>query len=125
MSISTINVQHLPSSNVTVTDWMNGYLKSKNASKQDFIGIGVSLQILIAELFEEIEVLCTQVTNSAIPSVKEDLAKISKQIDDLRSGVSDLRTPKSLGSSELTERLEQISALNRARSNIDAVKQRL
>ena len=87
--------------------------------------MNVSVQLLISEMLEEIEVLCTQVTNSSIPAVRDSLDTISKEVDTLKRELEGPIPPKSLYSSDLSQRLEQISELNRARSNIDAVKQRL
>jgi hypothetical protein len=104
---------------------MNEYIAKNSLTRNDFTNMNVSIQLLMSELFEEMEVLCTQVTTSAIPLIKDDLRSVTEDAGIIKEEIHKLIIPKSLSSRELSDKLEEIDKLNRARANIDAVKQRL
>ena len=121
----TIKVADLPVSGVDVIDWLNQFIKTNNVAQSDLTGLSVSLQLIIAELMEQLELLSTQISNTALPCVHDGFAEVSKEVDAIESELSHLVTPGDLKASDLSHHLNAIADLNRARANIELVKQRL
>jgi hypothetical protein len=112
----------LPSGDVT--EWVN----SRLSTKADLAQMSVSAQVLVTELLEEMELLSTQVTSIDIPSLRDNLLTIQRQLENAKAGCNlDIASQvhESPMGAKLAELLQKMSYLNRARSNLDAVKSRL
>ena len=123
--MSSIKIEDLPVGDVDVIQWLDKFIKDRKISKSELTGLSVSLQLIIADLMEQIELLSTQLSSSSVPRVHDAFAEVSKEIATLESELNTLEAPESLKAIELSRRLNNISDLNRARNNIELVKQRL
>ncbi len=123
--MSSIKIADLPVGDTDVIQWLEGYIKAQKVGKKDLTGLSVSLQLIIADLMEQVELLSTQISSSSVPRVHDAFSDVSKEISAMESELGNLAGPENLKSIELSRRLNNISDLNCARTNIELVKQRL
>ena len=123
--MSSIKIEDLPADDVDAIQWLDQFIKTRKVSKSDLTGLSVSLQLIIADLMEQVELLSTQLSSSSVPRVHDAFSDVSEEIRALESELEGLTGPENLKAMELSRRLNNISDLNRARNNIELVKQRL
>lgn len=104
--------------------WLNGYLISNKIGKSEISSLSVSLQLMISELFEELELISTQITAVSLPSVRDKLVNLESQLETVKSEAASSSTQMP-DVDKLSQLFAKISQLVRARSNIDKVKERL
>jgi len=104
--------------------WLNRYLNSNKIGKSEIASLSVSLQLMISELLEALELISTQITAVSLPSVREKLAKLETQLETVKSEAASSSTQMP-DVDKLSQLFAKISQLVRARSNIDNVKERL
>ena len=122
---ATIKISDLPVGDVDAVEWLNGFIKSKKITKSDLLGLSVSLQLIIAELMEQVELLSTQMSSTALPNVHDAFKEVSENLKAVDADLDHISPPETLNANDLSDRLNSISELNRARANIELVKQRL
>ena len=110
----------LPGPTDSLADWVN----SRVSTKADFTALSVSCQVLTSELFEELDVITSELTSIGIPKAREALADLDKQLGEAKSQTT-ITTTEESASSKFSECLRRIADLSRARTNIEAVKARL
>jgi hypothetical protein len=113
----------LPGPNQSLTDWLN----ARVTSKADLTALSVSCQVLVTNLFEELEVMESQLTTIEIPKVKESIATLEIQLGEAKSQaiISGYKEDENSASTNLSECLGKINDLSRARTNLEAVKSRI
>ena len=121
----TIKIEDLPVGDADVIDWLNAFIKANNVSQSDLPGLSVSVQLIIAELMEQLELLSTQISNTALPSVHDSFGEVSREVEAIESELNHLVMPGNLKVADLRNHLDTIADLNRARGNIELVKKRL
>jgi len=122
-----MKLSDLPSASdsVSTTEWLNEYIKINKLSKKDVHTLSVSVQLLISELFEEIELMSSRATAIAVPLVKEKLGTVSIDIESLKTEAERLVNPSDFSTQKIGDNFSRIAQLVRARENIERVKERL
>jgi hypothetical protein len=117
-----MKAQNLPESQSNLTEWVNRNVHSK----ADLTGLSVSCQVLVSELFEDIELQSSQITSIGLPQVRDTLDDLEIKIQEacaqcFTSGSLD--SSRMEGSSDkLKVLVEKISDLARARGNMESVR---
>ena len=123
--MSSIKIADLPVGDTDSVEWLDKFIKSHQVSKGDLTTLSVSVQLIIADLMEQIELLSTQISSSSVPRVHDAFSEVSQETSAIESELNALIGPDNLKAAELSRRLNNIADLNRARTNIELVKQRL
>lgn len=113
------------SESVSSTEWLNDYIRTNKIEKGELSSLSVTVQLIISELLEEIELMSTQVTTIALPSVKSKFQQLGKLVETIRTESEQMSSVDSLQTQKLLSLFSQINQLSRARSNIDQVRERL
>ena len=108
----------------TPVEWINEFMAQRNLLRSDLNVLSVSAQVLVTELFEELELLSNQATSIAIPNLKDALIKLERDLDEVKAEQHS-QLPETLESSKLACLLQQAADLQRARSNIQSVRDRI
>jgi hypothetical protein len=113
----------LPNPSESVTDWIN----SRVATKTDLTALSVACQVLVTNLFEEMDVMASEVTTIGIPKVKGVIADLDIQLGEAKSQatITDYSEGDHTASAQLSECLGKMNDLSRARTNLEAVRARL
>jgi hypothetical protein len=124
--MSKIHVEDLASSSsASNEEWLNEYMRKHKLGKSDLNVLSVSAQVLVTELFEEMELLSNQATSIAVPNVKDVLTKLERELEGMKSESEYSAIPDSLEAEKLSALLARAAELNRARINIQAVRDRI
>jgi hypothetical protein len=113
------------SESVSSTEWLNDYIRTNKIEKGELSSLSVTVQLIISELLEEIELMSTQVTTIALPYVKSKFQQLGKLVETIRTESEQMSSVDSLQTQKLLSLFSQINQLSRARSNIDQVRERL
>ena len=116
----SVKSKDLPES-VTV-DWLNEFLAEKKIGKSDIATLSVSAQVLVTELFEELDLLTTQVTSSSLPALAASLDGLNDQLKEIKQECAQSGVPDTFQPARLTQLLATIADLNRARNNLETVQ---
>lgn len=108
----------------TPVEWINEFMAQRKLLRSDLNVLSVSAQVLVTELFEEVELLSNQATSIAIPNVKDALIKLERDLDAVKAEEHS-QLPATLESSKLAFLLQEAADLQRARSNIRSVRDRI
>ena len=103
----------LPTIGQSIPDWLNEP-KMRSMSKSDLQSLSISLQLTSAELFQELELMESQLSRVALPALRSALGQMD-------SGT--LSVP-AVEKTTLDEKLESIRQLVRAKDNLDRVRAR-
>ena len=119
----TIKAKDLPE--VVSSEWLNEYLGKHKLGRSDVPALSVSAQVLATELFEEMELLTMQATSSALPALNEAFDRLTEQLNVIKQECQTSSVPESFQPARLSTLFRTIADLNRARSNLETVRDRL
>ena len=111
----------LPSPETDLASWLN---RQPVKGKPDLTTLSVASQVLVSELFEELDVMGSQITSIGIPALKSCLAELDGKIVEMRN--QQPTVPEMRGSTaKLSDLLSRMAELARARGNIESVLSQL
>jgi hypothetical protein len=123
--MSKISLEDLVSSaDAEPEKWLNEFMNRKNVSKSDLNVLSVSAQVLVTELFEEIELLSNQAISIALPNVRDALGSMERELACVKAESAG-SVEETLESAKLSQLLKTASDLERAKINIQSVQSRL
>lgn len=123
--MSKISLEDLVSSaDAEPEKWLNDFLNRKKLSKSDLNVLSVSAQVLVTELFEEIELLSNQAISIALPNVRDALGSMERELACVKAESAG-SVEETLESAKLSQLLKTASDLERAKINIQSVQSRL
>ena len=108
--------------------WLNDFLKTRAIEKTQVSAVAVSLQLLIGDLFEEMDIVTSQLNSVSAALIRSQLAPLEEQLEKAkRDAFQTAAVPADFAESagRVKGLLDEIRELHRARVCIQQVSDRL
>lgn len=106
-------------------EWVNAHVARTRMSKADLAHLAVSMQLLVSNLLEELELLSTQINAQRLPAIRACMAGLQEAIQEDLTSLAMADKPGGSEGSEVRNKISQIRDLLRCKSHVEILQQRL